>query len=117
METDIDLSGEWDVTYEEGRGERKASLLTLVQNGNCIMGRDEGGGRAYHVEGVVVGGKTLKARYMALAATAQNDSSNGELILTLQDGGKSLRGSYIYYSGNAPYTLSYVAIYRGPCRF
>jgi len=109
---EINLSGRWDVTYQWYKDEFRKTELRLVQNSKDVMGIDEGGGSSYHVEGEVKD-NCFEARYLALASTSKEDSSNGEITLEIKNNGNVLEGHYTFYEGNKPIKHKYKAIKVG----
>lgn len=109
---EINLSGKWNTTYQGYKNEFGKTELRLVQKGKDVMGIDEGGGVSYHIEGEIKG-NCFEARYLALASTAKEDSSNGEITLEIKNNGNVLEGHYIFYERNKPVKYKYKAIKIG----
>lgn len=105
----INLTGKWDVTYQWYKDDFKKTELRLIQNGETVMGIDEGSGSSYHVEGKVEG-SSLEGRYLVLASTAREDASEGEICLMIKEDGHFLDGHYTYYEGNKAIKHKYTAV-------
>jgi hypothetical protein len=103
---EINLTGEWEVEFQDYNNISLRSGLKLVQNGNYVMGIDRGNCNAYHVEGKITGSH-FQGSYLGLNAT--NPEDNGEIELEIKNNGTVLDGFYVYYERDKGTKYRYTA--------